>query len=308
MLAVLPVVALCSTKGYHTFAVKHDRPFAVILNENILVVALDEVPPPYVNFTVVDRKNQTTAVPMSTFSHILFFKTTIFVSVVGRRVFSLHYWLIPTTVCSAVSYSAIADHQLTFRLQSDNARSDFCIFSQSGAGSYSAILDYHSEAPRPRVEFWTQSTGPARRCKRGRLCEFRSSRPFFLRVANITDAAFHAAITFWAFRWAVDSSECSMKPIPFLVEPPIQIPMGVMSVAGIQCVSMAEDVLRYTAIVLCVGAVGVAVLCALHWSGYINLRATCGCTREGDRFRDLKENPYAEPLPAIGVVQVEKDT
>jgi hypothetical protein len=93
--------------------------------------------------------------------------------------------------------------------------------------------------------------------------------------------------------------------MPFLIEPPIQIPMGVISVAGIQCVSMAEDVLKYTVIGLCVGALGVAVLCAMHWSGYINLRAAWGCTRERDRFRDLKENPYAEPLPAIGVLQVE---
>jgi hypothetical protein len=66
----------------------------------------------------------------------------------------------------------IADHQLLFRLSSESAPTDFCIFSQSGASSYTAILDSHSGSPNNRIEFCASSTGRAKKCKLNSLSEF----------------------------------------------------------------------------------------------------------------------------------------
>jgi hypothetical protein len=118
-----------------------------------------------------------------------------------------------------------------------------------------------------------------------------------MRVTNVTKAAFEASVTFWAFRWSVDSYECAIKPLPILIEPPIQMPMGVFSIDGIHCVSMADDVLQFVVVVGGVAIVCVIILCAMQLLGYINLRAICGLSSESARFGELKANPYADPLP-----------
>jgi hypothetical protein len=246
-------------KGYHSFTVKYDRPFAIILKKNMLVLALDEIPSPTVNFTVFDRHNKSALIPMLPLTHLYFFETTFMVTVPKQQSYTLHYWILPTSLCSSISYAAVADHQLSFRLSSESARTDFCLFSQSGASSYTAILDYHSGSPNNRIEFYTKSTGPAKKCKQNSQCEFRSNRPFFMRVVNVTNYEFEATLNFWAFRRSIDSSECLIKPIPILIEPPIQVPMGVISITDIHCVSMAEDLLKYILIAIVVVVVASAI-------------------------------------------------
>jgi hypothetical protein len=68
----LPALIQCLAKGYHTFTVRYDRQFAVTLSKNMLIFALDEVLPSYVNFTVSNRKNRTTQRLMPTFSNLIF--------------------------------------------------------------------------------------------------------------------------------------------------------------------------------------------------------------------------------------------
>jgi hypothetical protein len=289
---VLVSVIHSYSKGYHTFVVKPNRPFCVTLQHSMLVFALDEVPPSRVNFTVIDPKNRTLPVPMQTFTHILFFDTTIFVSVPKGESFPLHYWLIPTDLCSAISYSAIADHQLTLKLHSPSLPSDFCIFSQSGAASYSATLDYHSDSTKGKIEFWTNSISPARRCRRNSLCQFTSRRPFFMRVINATDAEFEARVHFTALRRSIQSYECGIRPLPIVIRPPIQMPMGVIEISDIACVSMAEDVLSWVVTGIAVVTLISVLLCILHCSGVIDLKFLV----RKDRFKELGENPYAAPI------------
>jgi fumarate reductase subunit D len=57
--------------------------------------------------------------------------------------------------------------------------------------------------------------------------------------------------------------------MPILIEPAIQIPMGVMSTSDIHCVSMAEDLLRYILMVIVVVVSVFLILIALHRVGSI---------------------------------------
>jgi hypothetical protein len=285
------------TKGYHTFTVKHDRPFAIALKKNLLVFALDELPSSSTNFTIVDRHNRSIPISFDTFTHLYFFETTILVTVPPGKACVLHYWLLPTSLCSSISYAAIADHQLSFRIRSDSVKSDFCIFTQSGASTYTAILDYYSAAPRNRIEFYTSSVAPDKRCPRNGICQFKANRPFFIRVVNVTDFQFDASISLWTLRRSIESSECLIQAIPIVIEPPILLPLGLMSTSEIKCVSMAEDMLKYIGVGIAVFAVALVLLVVLHRIGYINVRAIFGCTGESDRFNALKESPYADPLP-----------
>jgi hypothetical protein len=284
------------TKGYHTFTVRHDRPFAISLKKNLLVFALDEPPSSTTTFTVVDRHNRSIPLPFLIFTHLYFFETTILVTVPYGSICVLHYWLLPTSLCSSISYAAIADHQLSFRLSSDSVKTDFCIFTQSGASAYTAILDYYSASPRGRIEFYTSSVGPDKRCKRNGICQFKSNRPFFIRVVNVTDFQFDASISLWALRRSIESSECLIQPIPVVIEPPVQVPLGAMVTSEIKCVSMAEDMLRYVGIGAAIFVAALGALVVLHRIGFINVRTLFGCTKESDRFDALKESPYADPL------------
>jgi hypothetical protein len=298
MLATLLLGHVLSyTKGYHTFTVKHDRPFAIALKKNLLVFALDEPPSRRANFAVVDRHNQSISIPFLAFTHIYFFDTTILVSVPPGTICVLHYWLLPTSLCNSISFAAVADHRLSFRLNANPAKTDFCIFSQSGAASYTAILDYYSASPRNRIEFYTSSVGPDRQCKRNGICKFKANRPFFIRIANITGFEFDASITLWALRRSTELTDCRVQPIPIVIEPPVQIPIGAMLASDITCVSMAEDVLKYIGIGIGVFGVAFVVLVVLHRMEYINVRALFGCTKEMERFNALKEHPWADPLP-----------
>jgi hypothetical protein len=282
LLPLLLAGALSYTKGYHTFTVKHDHPFAISLKKNLLVFALNEILSPVVNFTVIDRRNRSIQIPFVTFTHLYFFETTILVTVPSGRICLLHYWLLPTALCSSISYAAIADHQLSFRLSSDSVKSDFCIFTQSGASTYTAIMDYYSASPRSRIEFYTSSVGPDKRCRGNGICEFKATRPFFIRVANVTGSEFDAKFTVWALRRSIESSECMIQAIPIVIEPPILMPLGAMLTSEIKCVSMAEDMLRYIVIALGVVVAGGGVLVLLHRIGYINIMAIFGCMKESD--------------------------
>jgi fumarate reductase subunit D len=87
-----------------------------------------------------------------------------------------------------------------------------------------------------------------------------------------------------------------VKPIPILIEPPIQIPMGVISTSEIECVSMAEGLLKYTLIGILVVVIILVIFMGLHRCEYINMRAAFGCTKETERFKALKESPFEEAL------------
>jgi hypothetical protein len=309
MLLALHAAVALAANGYHQFTVAHDHPFTVTLRKSMLVLALDEVPPDAVNFSVVDRRNRTLMVPIAAFSHLILFETSLSITVPARSRlrYLIHFWLIPRHLCSSVSYSGIVDHRVTFQLRSDSVHSDFCLFSQAGASSYSAAIDFQSSLAATRVEFYTNSKSADRVCKRPSLCRFSARRPFFVRVANATNAEFEAVVSLAARRGGVDSHECSVKPIPVLVEPPIQVPMGRLTITDVKCVSQAENTLRTVVFDIAVGLVALALLALLHWSGVINLRVLWKCSGESERFGALKENPYADPLPNIVIDEKQAD-
>lgn len=294
ILALLPILGHSFSKGYHTFTVTYDQPFYIKLSKNILVFALDEAPPASVNFTVIDRHNKSLPIPLSSYTHMQFFQTSIFISVPKHQKYTLHFWLIPPNLCHAISYSAIADHTLSFELVNDDLKTDFCIFSQSGSSGYKTLLQYDSTSSNSSIEFYTHPKEPSKHCKKNKLCKFKTNRPFFIRAHNVANAGFKAALQYKTKRKTIDSCECALTPVPFMIEPPIQVPMGVLSVDNIKCVSMAEVVLRYVTYGSIGVVAGVVALYVMHCLGWINLRVILGCAATKDRFDQLKENPYAQ--------------
>jgi hypothetical protein len=271
------------------------KPFCVALTTKTLVLALDDTPPIWVNFSVIDRKNASYPIPISTLSHLQLLETTILVTAEKRHSYVLHYWLIPRTLCSSVSYATIADRSISFELATPAFKSDFCIFPQSGASTYSWSIGSHTTGHFSQIDFYTRASEAAKTCTSD-VCEYSSSKPTFVRISADRDREFSASVAFTTFRSSIASYECSIKALPLLIDPPVQIPMDLMSVSEIKCISMAETVLIWMAIGI--GAVGiVAVLvCLLHACGVINVKMICGCRTEVDHFTSLKENPYATEL------------
>jgi hypothetical protein len=294
---VLVLASLSSSliDGYHSFKVTKKRPFFVTLRDKMLIFALDELPHPEVTFTAMDSKNSTSPIPMASFTHVQFFQTSVYVSITKGRPYVLHYWLLPPTICPSVSYSAMADRSITFKLEQDKLTSDFCLFSQSGASSYSVKFEYESQSLHTRVEFWSSAKRPDRKCK-GEVCQWKSSKPFFMRVINGSDAAFTGVMALSIFRSGIQSTECSLKVIPIVVESNVQIPMGHFSVTDIKCVAMAEYLLVVVGVSIAAAITAIAILMLFHTIGFIDLRACFGCRSEEDHFKGLKENPYAHQI------------
>jgi hypothetical protein len=292
---ILPSALFALPDGYHSFKVSHKRPFYISLTDRMLFFAFDEYPHPGVNFTVIDSKNQTSPIPMTSFTHIQFFQTSVHVSTAKGHPYVLHYWLLSPRICSSVSYSALADHSISFRLSSDRLTSDFCLFSQSGASSYDIKLDLESHSPHARAELWTTARGPDKKC-RSEGCNWKSKRPFFLRVLNASDAEFSSALTLSVFRSGFQSLECSLKSVPIMVGPTVQIPMGFLAMTDIKCVSMAVYLLRVIGFTVGTIIIAVTLLGLLQAIGFINIRTFFGCGAEAERFNALKEDPYAHEL------------
>jgi hypothetical protein len=187
------------------------------------------------------------------------------------------------------------DHSISFRLSSDKLASDFCLFSQSGASSYKVKLDFESNALHARAELWTTALRPDKKCQ-SVGCNWRSRRPFFVRVVNASGAEFASAFTLSVFRSGFQSLECSLKPLPIMVDPTVQIPMGFLAMTDITCVSMAVYLLRVIGFSVASIIVAGALLAVLQAVGFIDIRTCFGCGGEADRFNALKENPYAQEL------------
>jgi len=298
MAAVVLLVSLGSafSKGYHSFTATYSRPFHIKLSKNILVFALDEAPPAGANFSVIDRKNHSIPVPLDAFTHMQFFETTLFISVARGSEFTLHFWLVPPSLCNGISYSSVADHTLAFDLASRSLKSDFCVFSQSGASSYSALVSFQSGNPGGAIEFYKHPRRPAERCRHNRMCSFSSSHPFFMRATGVAKASFSASVAYSVGRRSIRSAECGIAVMPFVIEPPMQVPMGVLVVSNIRCVAAADVVLKYIVFMTAGAVVALLALLGLHWSGFINVRAVLGCRGESAHFNALRENPLAREL------------
>jgi hypothetical protein len=80
-----------------------------------------------------------------------------------------------------------------------------------------------------RVEFFSDRDEPVRRCRPGMICSHSSDRPFFIRFANVSDAGFDAKLNIIAFRRSLETVRCGIGPIPFVIEPPVIVPVGGLS-------------------------------------------------------------------------------
>jgi hypothetical protein len=296
MLILTFIQAVFTVKdGYHSFRISESKPFSVSLSTKMIIFALDEPPPPSINFSVVDRRNRTSPIPISTITHLQLFETTIHVTAPPKITYVLHYWIFPRSLCSSVSYAAIADRSISFELSSPRLTSNFCIFPQSGSRSYTWSIDYQSAAPSAAIEFYSNTRQISQVCK-GHSCSHTSSSPVFVRVVNATDYEFRAAVAFTTFRTGISSYECSIKTTPLLIQLPVQIPSDLVSVTDIKCTSMAETILIWLVIgIVIVGIVTVLVL-VLQLYGVINIRSMFGLSVESEHFTTLRENPYASEL------------
>jgi hypothetical protein len=274
---------------------KPNHSLSFTLTKHLFVLTLDAPPPDSLVLAVIDGKNISQRIDIAQHTHVAFFETTLSISI-SRRDFRLHYWLLPANVCGSVSYWAVADHVLHFEVRSQSLRSDFCIFSQSNARTLRAALDYQSDATSSRVEFFSDPDEPVRRCRPGMICSHSSDRPFFIRFANVSDAGFDAKLNIIAFRRSLETVRCGIGPIPFVIEPPVIVPVGGLSVLERQCISMAEDTIKLVLFVCAVVAVGLTLLIVLHRIGCIDVPAVCGCSREQQRFDSLRENLYATQI------------
>jgi hypothetical protein len=128
------------------------------------------------------------------------------------------------------------------------------------------------------------------------ICSHSSDRPFFIRFANVSDAGFDAKLNIIAFRPSLETVRCGIGPIPFVIEPPVIVPVGGLSMLERQCISMAEGAIKLVLFVCAVVAVGLTLLIILHRVGCIDVPAACGYSREQQRFDSLRENPYATQI------------
>jgi hypothetical protein len=295
MLALLACSALAVGDGYHSFKVTSAKPFCVFLATKTLVFALDETPPPTVNFTVIDNKNKTYPVPMSALTHLQLLETTILVTAEKVSSYVLHYWLLPRTLCSSVSYAMIADRSISFDLTTPKFASDFCIFPNSGAASYSWSVASHTTGRSSSIEFYPGGIDAAKTCTSG-SCSYSSSKPTFVRISASRDQEFSASIAFTTFRNSIAAQECLIKALPLLIEPPVQVPMSSVSMSDIICFSMSETLLIWMAIGLVAVGILLVSLCLLQAFGVINVWGICLCRTESDHFGSLRENPYASEL------------
>ena len=292
---LLPALGVSFSKGYHSFTVRHKRPLHIRLKTNLLIFALEKPPPPFVNLTVIDEKNQSVTIPIGTYTHLQLFKTTVFVSVPKGHSYDLNFWLVPPALCNAISYAVVADNTLAFDIRNENQRSDFCLFSQPGALWYSAAVEYKSHNSDAVVEFYRHPRAPSKVCKKKeKICKYRSMSPFFIRFGGMTESPFSADVLYSATRWSPMPFDCALTPVPYVIGlPPLQMPVGGIGFGDIKCMSTAKLAVKYLVILVVCAVIAGIVLNLLHQSGYINLRVFCGCSAENDHFNSLKENPYA---------------
>jgi hypothetical protein len=285
-------LAVCALKRYHAFTVTPDRPFSIRLQKSMLVLTLAHPPPDSVVLTVSDRANRTHALPLGQHSHIAFFKTSVFATISSGS-FTLEFWLIPASLCGSVSYSATADYRLLFEVRSNYLPADFCIFSQSSV-AHRVYLTYRSDGTNNTAAFYAATDARPQICHASELCRFESNRAFFLRFSDVYEAGFEATISIVANRRTIEAAECGFRPVPVLIEPPMQLPLGDFSVPRVQCTSAAGDVLRVAVAGILATAASLALLAVLHLAGCIDVRAICRCSLEREHFDALRAHALAD--------------
>lgn len=287
----------CFSKGYHSVTVTYSKPLHIKLSNNMLVFVLREAPPAGVTFSVIDAKNKTHPVSVGTYTHIQFLHTTVFVSAALGTKVKLNFWLVPPDLCNTMSYSAVADSTLAFDISGQKVDSEVCIFSQTGAFSYSSLVKFTNGNPGASVDFYTNPKHPQRRCMaQDAMCHFKSTKPFFARVTGTGPAALQASFVFGASKKSTGIIDCEVAPLPTVIEPRIQVSIGEFIIANIACVSAVETALNYLAVFVISVIGGIVFLVILHAMGVINLFSVLRCGRDGSRFLKLRENPFVKPI------------
>jgi hypothetical protein len=285
--------------GYHTFHIKAEKPFSITLTTSMLVLAVHDRPA-NVQFVVIDPLNQTFTIPIDNLSHVIFADVTLvaFLKDPAGPSHTINFWLLPKNLCSSNSYSAVVDDRVSFSLRGSAVRSDFCVFLHSNAKRYSASLDFDSSVPGTLIEFDTNSDRADQSCERGSICEFSARSPFMVRVVNVTNAQFTAAVSFSADRETIDLYGCGVRPIPFF---PNQAGTDGLVISDVQCISTAETTLRKTGIVMMLLVTFLVCVINAQRYGLIDLKTLIGRPREVERFLSLKEKPLVEATQGIDV-------
>lgn len=292
------------SRGYHTYVVTHKKPFHIKLSSSILVFVLDDVPPSHINFTSINNiNNRATSIPVESLSQMQFFDTTLFVSVPKKVSYPLHFWLVPLNLCPGISYAVTSDFAVSYSLSTKKAKSDFCIFPQASASSYSYEIQGDLGSSNPKIEFYKSpnTVKPAKKCSEvsdKKTCSYSSSTPSFVKVKNVAGSSIDLKMIYKVKRASSTVHDCSVKAIPFAVGGVLpQFASGDLRVDGISCYSAAEETLTYVKIGSVVIIITIVVIVVLQIAGFINIKIVCcGGTSSDDRFNQLKQNPYANEI------------
>lgn len=291
------------SRGYHTYIVTHKKPFHIRLSTSILVFVLDDIPPSHINFTSINNiNNRATSIPVDSLSQMQFFDTTLFVSVPKNVKYPLHFWLVPVDLCPGISYSVTSDFAISYSLSTKKAKSDFCLFPQASASSYSFEIGGKVGASNSRVEFYESpnTLKPIKKCtdvSDSKKCSYSSSTPYFVKFYNIAGSPVDLKMIYKAKGVTTNSHECSIKAIPYAVGGVLpQFASGDLRASEISCYSAAEETLTYVKIGSVVIVIAIIVVAILQIAGYINIKIICCGTSSDDRFNQLKQNPYANEL------------
>ena len=291
------------SRGYHTYVVTHKKPFHIKLSSSILVFVLDDIPPSHINFTSINKiNNRATSIPVESLSQMQFFDTTLFVSVPKKVSYPLHFWLVPLDLCPGISYAVTSDFAISYSLESKRAKSDFCLFPQASASSYSFEIGGKVGPQNSRVEFYQSpnTIKPAKKCTGvtdKKTCSYSSSTPFFVKFHNIAGSSVDMKMIYKAKGVTSKSHECSIKAIPYAVGGVLpQFASGDLRASEINCYSTAEETLTYIKYGSAVILFALVVIVVLHVAGFINIRVICSGSSSEDRFNKLKENPYANEI------------
>ncbi|OHS99134.1 hypothetical protein TRFO_34486 [Tritrichomonas foetus] len=283
------------TKGFHSFTVTHKKPFHIRLTKNLLVFVLEKEPPKNINFTSINKHNKSVKIPAEILPNMQFFDTAIYVSVPKKVKYRLHFWIVPTNLCSGISYSVTSDFAISYELHTAKSPADICIFGQGGASSYSTEIDAKFTSKNSRVNFYRNVNKPSRKCKPNHPCSYSSSKPFFIRVSNITGSEVTMKMIYKIKKSGSKPNDCAFRPIPYLIDGTHHTPVTNMKVKDIVCFSASEEWRSLLTIGVAVSIIVILIFAALQGFGCINFFSLFTGGSE-DRFKALKANPFAGEL------------
>jgi len=200
--------------------------------------------------------------------------------------FYVSFWVLPINFCTDYSFLMTIDYLLRFRTLVKSLNQPICFFIHPHSQSSMISLKGESNEEKSNIYFYNSTFANVKQCNLSE-CSFSSSNPYFLRLTSIQNQS----ITF--------STKIIVNRRKFSPEKCLVVPFGMTNeteINHVECISAFQDLLSIS--LLCVGAIigALTIVLCMHLKGCINVLILCGCETNEHRFKNLRHNPYAQPL------------